>query len=120
MDRFLEHSRIFHFRNGGEDEIYLSSADWMPRNLNRRIELLFPVESSDGRQKVLRALDAAFRDDIKARILGSDGGYRWRPRQPGEEPSRSQIELHRDARRAAERARAASSLELEPLASPES
>ena len=43
VDRFLEHSRIFHFRNGGDEEVYLSSADWMPRNLDRRIELLFPV-----------------------------------------------------------------------------
>src|SRR5262249_10510627 len=44
VDRFLEHSRIFHFRNGGDEELYLSSADWMPRNLDRRIELFFPVE----------------------------------------------------------------------------
>ncbi|HEV7499766.1 MAG TPA: polyphosphate kinase 1, partial [Vicinamibacteria bacterium] len=47
VDRFLEHSRVFHFRNGGDDEIYLSSADWMPRNLDRRIELLFPVSLPD-------------------------------------------------------------------------
>jgi polyphosphate kinase len=119
VDRFLEHSRIFHFRNGGEDEVFLSSADLMPRNLDRRIELLFPVESPEGRQKVLGALDAAFHDDVKARVLLSDGRYVRRPRRPGEEPYRSQIELHRDACRAAKRARAASSLELEPLASPE-
>ena len=43
VDRFLEHARIFYFRNGGDEEVYLSSADWMPRNLDRRIELLFPV-----------------------------------------------------------------------------
>ena len=108
VDRFLEHARIFHFRNGGDEEVYLSSADWMPRNLDRRIELLFPVESPEGRQKVLRALDAAFRDDVKARVLQSDGSYVRRPRRPGEAPFRSQIELFRDARRAVERARAAS------------
>jgi len=119
VDRFLEHSRIYYFANGGDEEVYLSSADWMPRNLDRRIELLFPVESPEGRQKVLRALDAGFRDDVKARVLQSDGGYVRRPRWPGEAPYHSQIELHHDARRAVERARAASGLELEPLASPE-
>jgi polyphosphate kinase len=119
VDRFLEHARIFHFRNGGDEEVYLSSADLMPRNLDRRIELLIPVESPEGRRKVLRALDAAFLDNVKARILQSDGSYLRRPRRPGEGAFRSQIELFRDARRAVERARAASSLELEPLASPE-
>ncbi len=78
-----------------------------------------PGRGPRGRQKVLRALDAAFRDDVKARILQSDGRYLRRPRRPGEPPFRSQVELHRDARRAAQRARAASGLELEPLASPE-
>ena len=119
VDRFLEHSRIFHFRNGGDEEVYLSSADWMSRNLDRRIELLFPIEDPEGRQKVLRALDAAFRDDVKARVLQSDGRYLRVSRRPGEPPFRSQVELHRDARRAAQRARVASGLELEPLASPE-
>ena len=65
VDRFLEHSRIFHFRNGGDEEVYLASADWMPRNLDRRIELLFPVESPEGRQKVLHALDAMFQDNVE-------------------------------------------------------
>jgi polyphosphate kinase len=119
VDRFLEHARIFYFRNGGDDEVYLSSADWMPRNLDRRIELLFPVESREGRLKVLRALEAAFRDDVKARVLQSDGHYRRRPRRPGEPAFRSQIELHREAARAAERARQATDVALEPLAAPE-
>jgi polyphosphate kinase len=119
VDRFLEHSRIFHFRNGGDEEVYLSSADLMPRNLDRRIELLFPVESPEEKQKVLRALDAAFRDNVKARVLQKDGGYRRRRSRRGEEPYRSQIELHRAARRAADRARAATTVALEPLASPE-
>ena len=119
VDRFLEHSRVFHFRNGGDEEVYLSSADWMPRNLDRRIELLFPVESPEGRQKVLRALDAAFRDNVKARVLQRDGSYRrLRPRR-GEEAYRSQIELHREAAGAAARARVATTVALEPLASPE-
>jgi polyphosphate kinase len=119
VDRFLEHSRIFHFMNGGDEDVYLSSADWMPRNLDRRIELLFPVESPEGRQKVLLALDAAFRDNVKGRVLQPDGSYKRRRPAKGEEPYRSQIELHAEARRAAERARAASSIALEPLSAPE-
>jgi len=118
VDRFLEHSRIFHFRNGGDEEVYLSSADWMPRNLDRRIELLFPVESAEGRQKVLLALDAIFQDNVKARRLQTDGSYRRRRPAKGEEPYRAQIELYRESKRALERARAVTAITLEPLASP--
>ena len=119
VGRFLEHPRIFYFRNDGEEEILMGSADLMPRNLDRRIELLFPVESPEEKQKVLRALDAAFRDNVKARVLQKDGSYRRLRARRGEEPYRSQIELHRAARRAAERARVATTVALEPLASPE-
>src|SRR5512134_3536733 len=69
VDRFLEHARIYHFRNGGDEEGYLASADWMPRNLDRRIELLFPVQAPEGRAKVLAALEAMFQDNVKARWL---------------------------------------------------
>jgi polyphosphate kinase len=118
VDRFLEHSRIFHFKNGGDEEVYLSSADWMPRNLDRRIELLFPVESPEGREKVLAALDAIFQDNVKARRLQPDGSYRRRRPAKGEEPYRSQIELHRAAKRAADRARAGAEVTFEPLPAP--
>ncbi|HZM49295.1 MAG TPA: polyphosphate kinase 1, partial [Vicinamibacteria bacterium] len=77
VDRFLEHSRVFHFRNGGEDEVYLASADWMSRNLDRRIELLFPV-APENRKKVLDVLDAMFQDNVKGRRLQPDGTYRRR------------------------------------------
>jgi len=119
VDRFLEHARIFHFTNGGDEEVYLSSADWMPRNLDRRIELLFPVESPEGRQKVLLALDAAFRDNVKGRVLQPDGSYKRRRPPRGEEPYRSQLELHAEAKRAVERARAATNVALQPLSAPE-
>jgi polyphosphate kinase len=118
VDRFLEHSRVFHFKNGGDEEVYLSSADWMPRNLDRRIELLFPLESKEGREKALLALDAIFQDNVKARRLSPDGSYRRRRPARGEEPYRSQIELHREAKRAAERARAGAEVTFEPLPSP--
>ena len=119
VDRFLEHSRIFQFKNGGDEEVYLSSADWMPRNLDRRIELLFPLESPEGRQKALLALDAILQDNVKARRPSPDGSYKRRRPARGEEPYRSQVELHREAKRAAERARAGAEVTFEPLPSPQ-
>ena len=102
MDRFLEHARVFYFRNGGDEEVYLSSADWMPRNLDRRIELLFPV-APDCRKKVLEVLDAMFQDNVKARRLMPDGTYRRRRPGKGEEPFRAQIHLYREAAAALQR-----------------
>lgn len=81
VGRFLEHSRILYFRNGGEEEFYLSSADWMPRNLNRRVELMFPVEDSDNRARLKEILETYLNDTVKARELGSDGVYRRREKQ---------------------------------------
>jgi polyphosphate kinase len=118
VDRFLEHSRIYHFRNGGDEEVYLASADWMPRNLDRRVELLFPVEAAEARAKVLHALEAAFQDNVKARRLQPDGSYKRRRPAKGEEPFRMQLQLHREAVRAQERARAAADVVLEPIRAP--
>lgn len=76
VGRFLEHSRIFYFKNGGEEEVYLSSADWMPRNLNRRIETLFPIEQPELRQRMIdQVLPIYLQDNVKARELQSDGNY---------------------------------------------
>jgi polyphosphate kinase len=118
VDRFLEHARVFHFRNGGDEEVYLSSADWMPRNLDKRIELLFPVESPEARAKVLAQLDAMFLDDVKGRRLQADGTYKRKKPAKGEEPFRAQLHLHREAQKAAERARAAVAVSLEPMRAP--
>ncbi|MEW6367019.1 MAG: polyphosphate kinase 1 [Acidobacteriota bacterium] len=119
LDRFLEHSRVAYFRNGGDEEVYLSSADWMPRNLDRRIELLFPVEAPECRQKVVAALEAAFQDNVKGRRLQPDGSYKRRRPAKGEEPFRSQVHLQREAERALERSRAAEATSFEPLKTPE-
>jgi polyphosphate kinase len=75
VGRFLEHSRIYYFENAGDAKIFLSSADLMPRNLNRRVEVFFPVESSELKQKLIAILDAVFRDNHNARRLQSDGTY---------------------------------------------
>src|SRR5262249_31747935 len=99
VDRFLEHARIFYFRNGGDEEVYLSSADWLQRNLDRRIELLFPVEAAACRRKVLDGLDIMFADTVKARVLQSDGTYKRRRAPKGDDPIRAQIRTYEDARR---------------------
>jgi polyphosphate kinase len=82
VGRFLEHSRIYYFGNGGEEEIYIGSADWMPRNLYERVEVLVPVRDEFLRERVHREiLDAYLADNRKARILLRDGTYirAWQP-----------------------------------------
>jgi polyphosphate kinase len=101
VDRFLEHSRVYYFLNGGDEEVYLASADWMTRNLDKRVELMFPIEAPEHKAKVLYALRAMFRDNVKSRWLGADGVYRRREIAPGETPYRAQVDLQDVARRAA-------------------
>ena len=73
---FLEHSRIFHFYNNGFEEVYMGSADWMPRNLDKRVEILFPVEDDALKAEVIHILDIQLADNEKARILQKNGTYR--------------------------------------------
>ena len=73
--RFLEHSRIFYFYNEGHEDVYLASADWMPRNLNRRVELLFPVEDPDCKARVMEVLEVELADTVRANFLAPDGTY---------------------------------------------
>jgi polyphosphate kinase len=76
VGRFLEHSRIFYFENGGEPDVYLGSADWMPRNLHERVEVMFPLKSPLLRDRVSQEILAAYlADNAKARFLQSDGRY---------------------------------------------
>lgn len=78
VGRFLEHSRIFYFENGGQPEIYLGSADWMPRNLYERVEVLFPLKDEALRQRICsEILPAYLADNLKARVLGPDGEYTY-------------------------------------------
>ena len=76
VGRQLEHSRIFWFANGGEEQLYLSSADWMPRNLNDRVELLFPVETEEHIRRIKGLLDLYLRDNVGAHMMQSNGTYR--------------------------------------------
>lgn len=73
---FLEHARIFYFYNDGNEEVYMGSADWMPRNLDRRVEIVFPVEAPDLKDKAKHILDVQLRDTLKAHCLLEDGTYR--------------------------------------------
>jgi polyphosphate kinase len=94
VGRFLEHSRIFYFWNGGEEEIYLGSADLMPRNLNRRVELIFPVEDRDLRRRIREEiLEAYLGDSVKARTMYADGTYKRLRKRSAPDGRSSQDEL---------------------------
>ena len=75
VGNFLEHARIFYFRNGGEEEFYMGSADWMPRNLDKRVEITFPVEDQRLKEEVRHILQIQLEDNVKAHILQPDGSY---------------------------------------------
>ena len=75
VGNFLEHSRIYYFANNGNEEIYCSSADWMPRNLDRRVEILFPIGQPDLRKELLHILEVELNDNVKSHIKQSDGSY---------------------------------------------
>src|SRR5262249_9776065 len=90
VDRFLEHSRIFYFENAGNSEVYVGSADWMDRNLSRRVEVVFPIEQPEHKQRVIDILRTTLADNVKARDLQPDGSYRRRTLTEGKAPVRSQ------------------------------
>ena len=103
LDKYLEHSRITYFLNDGQPEVFLSSADWMPRNFHRRVELMFPIEDPPLRARIIdRILAVVLSDNLKARELQSDGTYRRLKPKPGEPVIRSQSEFQNIAREHAE------------------
>ena len=75
VGNFLEHSRIFYFWNDGNTEVYMGSADWMPRNLDRRVEIIFPVLEEELKEKALHILEVELADNVKARVMQADGTY---------------------------------------------
>lgn len=99
VGRFLEHSRIFYFANNGKNDVILGSADWMPRNLHRRVEVSFPVEDPLLKQRIIDEILPAFLNDrVKARELQPDGRYvRLKP-VPGEKSSQAQLFFRKQAR----------------------
>ncbi len=103
VDRYLEHSRIWAFHASGKDEVFLSSADWMPRNFVRRVEIAFPIEDVAVKQRILdEILGTALADNVKARVLRADGTYeRAQPAAHGAQAVRSQERFMALARRVA-------------------
>lgn len=101
VDRFLEHARAYVFHNAGHSTVHLSSADWMERNMDRRVEVAFPVLDPALRAEVLRFLELEWADNVKARILDRKGHNRYRKARPGEQRTRSQPDWYRSLARAA-------------------
>jgi polyphosphate kinase len=118
IDRFLEHSRIFCFHHGGSRRVFISSADWMPRNLDRRVELLVPVTSKPCQRKLVAILDACFSDTVSASEILPDGSYRKvQPTGKGK-PFRAQEALYMRAQEAAQHIRRDKRTALTPHVSP--
>lgn len=107
VGQLLEHSRIFRFENGGDPQIYMGSADWMPRNLDRRVELVFPIEDESLKQRAFEILDTFLRDNTNARVMQSDTSYLHANRR-GKAAFSSQLTFYRQAQ---ERMRALQKLE---------
>ena len=124
VGEFLEHSRIFYFKNDGIDEIYMGSADWMPRNLDRRVEIVFPVEDEQIKKEIMHVLDLEFRDNVKAHILQPDGTYEKQDKR-GKTLVNSQMEFCAEAQEKAKKQKREEKknsrvfIPAEPVADPE-
>ena len=102
VGNFLEHARIFYFYSGGNEEVFMGSADWMPRNLEKRVEIVFPVEDEQIKKEVMHILDIQMKDNVKASILQADGTY-TKPDKRGKTLVNSQEYFCREATERAEK-----------------
>ncbi len=114
VDRYLEHARLFSFNNGGTPLVYMASADWMGRNLDRRVELMVPVEDASLAKRVQGILDACFRDNTQACEILPDGCSRPVTRKRGDKPFTMQAQLHKLAHQQAAARERDSRQTLEP------
>ena len=114
IDRYLEHARIFTFANGGSPLVYIASADWMRRNLDRRVELMVPIENRTLATRVLSILEACFRDNVQACLIRADGTSAPVPRNRRTAPFAMQQHLHGVARRGARARERAGRQTLQP------
>ena len=116
IDRFLEHGRAFHFANGGRDEVYMASADWMPRNFHRRVEAMLPIEDPALRARLIEILQIQCVDNAKSWLLRPDGKYeRVSPRTPLVRSQARFIEMTRDRVKAADLAATGGRFHLKSL-----
>jgi len=114
IDRFLEHARIFSFLNDGDPEIFIASADWMGRNLDRRVELMIPIEDARARRRLTKILETLFRDNTQASRILADGSSQKLSPAPGEKPFRAQEQFYREARRTAKAREHERAMRFEP------
>lgn len=96
---FLEHSRIFYFHNNGKEEIYMGSADWMPRNLDKRVEIMFPVEKAELKKEIIHILDIQLADNIQAQVMDNQGRYKKVDRRGNKKPVNSQMYFCKEAQK---------------------
>ncbi len=102
VDRYLEHARVFYFYNNGSEEVYCASADWMTRNLERRVELLFPVEAPELLRRIVKMLKVFFQDNVNAYVLNHKGTYRRKTPDGVKSAMRSQRFFYEEALRKSE------------------
>jgi polyphosphate kinase len=114
IDRYLEHARVFYFHQGGDPGIFIASADWMGRNLERRVELMIPVEDSRARRRILRLLEAFFQDNTQASKILPDGSSERLKPAPGEKKFRAQEHFFKEARRTAKAREQERAMTFEP------
>jgi polyphosphate kinase len=119
VDRFREHARIFYFYHGGDERVFISSADWMPRNLDRRVELLVPVQDADACSRLIGILAAYLRDNVKSAALQSDGTLLRQNPKPRKTQYRSQEALFQQAVEAVREAEQSRRTVFEPHRAPE-
>jgi polyphosphate kinase len=100
IDRFLEHARLFYFHRGGDAGVYISSADWMTRNLEKRVELMIPIEEPALKRRLVRILEAYFQDNTQASRLMPDGTSLRIIRAKGQKAFRVQDHFYQSARKA--------------------
>ena len=114
IDRFLEHARLFYFHQGGDPEVFIASADWMTRNLEKRVELMIPIEQKIIKRRLIRILEAFFKDNQNAyRILPDGTSQKINPAK-GEKPFRAQEHFLQQSRRAAKAREHERSMTFEP------
>lgn len=97
VGRFLEHSRLFYFYNNGKEDVFISSADWMPRNLNERVELMVPIEYAPHKKRIKDILSLYLRDNTKAYHMEADGSYQYVSGKPADETVQAQEYLQHEA-----------------------
>ncbi len=114
IDRFLEHARLFYFHQGGDPQVFIASADWMTRNLEKRVELMIPIEEKTIKRRLIRILETFFKDNQNAYHILPDGSSKPITPKKGEKPFRAQEHFHQQAKKAAKAREHELSMTFEP------